>query len=165
MAAEVDLLTVVPMTIARAKTVCARWHRHNKAPQSGLFAVGANSGDELVGIAIVGRPSARALQDGVTCEITRVATNGCRNACSLLYGACCRAARALGYKRIVTYTLQSESGVSLRASGFQEDARLDARPTWSTQSRPRVQTNLFGEEQRPSGPKIRWVKKWGWAQP
>jgi hypothetical protein len=87
-------------------------------PQGALFALGVEKGGELVGVAIVGRPVGRGLQDGRTVEITRVATDGTRNACSFLYGRCRRAAAALGYRRVITYTRQDESGASPRAAGF-----------------------------------------------
>ncbi len=149
-------LTVRPISIADAKAYIAKLHRHNKPPVSGLFAVACENG-HLCGVAVVGRPMARALQDGWTCEVIRVATDGARNACSLLYGACRSAARALGYRRVYTYTLKSESGASLRAAGFVVDAELAPRPTWSCPSRPRTQTDLFGNEQRPAEAKVRWV--------
>lgn len=151
-------LRIVPCTIQDAKDIVRRWHRHNRPPVSGLFAVACEGNGELCGVAIVGRPVARMLQDGVTCEVLRVATDGTHNACSMLYGACTRAAKALGYARAVTYTLQSESGSSLRACGWQLDASLPARDSWSCSSRDRVQRDLFGRETRPAGPKFRWTK-------
>lgn len=156
-------MRLVPMTITDAKKYIRAWHRHNPKLESALFAVGV-AHDEICGVAVVGRPKARALQDGYTAEIVRVATDGTYNACSMLYGACLRACKSLGYRRVYTYTLQSEPGASLRASGFVEDARLKERPTWSCPSRPRTQTNLFGEEQRPAGPKIRWIWTTGRVQ-
>jgi len=151
------------VTLTEAKAVVARWHRHNQAPQggSGLFAVGVADADELCGVAIVGLPVARAYMDGKTCEVLRVATNGTYNACTMLYGAAMRAAKALGYARIFTYTLADEPGTSLRAAGWERDADLKARPTWDCPSRPRVQDNLFGEPTRPPGAKVRWVKRLG----
>jgi len=136
----------------------ARTHRHNKPPQGGLFAVGANLNGALIGVAIVGRPVARMLDDGRTCEVTRCCTNGTANACSLLYGAVVRASKSLGYRRIITYTLASEPGTSLRASGWTVDAEITGEESWSRASRPRMQTNLFGEAQRPPDDKIRWVR-------
>jgi hypothetical protein len=105
-----------PCTITEARRFIGRHHRHSAAPSSGLFAVAVGN-PELCGVALVGRPVARRLDDGWTAEITRVCTLGERNACSMLYGACVRAAKALGYRRIITYTLASESGASLRATG------------------------------------------------
>ncbi|MFZ9906044.1 MAG: XF1762 family protein [Steroidobacteraceae bacterium] len=146
------------LTIKAASRFVSKNHRHNKPPQGGLFAVGAKCGEQLVGAAIIGRPVARMLDDGETCEVTRLCTDGSRNACSLLYGAAARAAEALGYRRIITYTLASESGVSLRAAGWQIDAEVNGEKSWNRPSRYRVQTDLFGYEQRPTEDKVRWSK-------
>lgn len=155
-------MRLVPCSLTEARRYVGEVHRHNLPPKFGTFAVGLRNGDDaLVGVAIVGRPVARALDDGLTAEVSRLATDGSPNACSMLYGACSRAAKAMGYQRLVTYTLQEESGASLRASGWTLDAELAERPSWSCPSRPRVQTDLFGEARRPSGPKIRWVKTFG----
>lgn len=148
-----------PITLKEANRIVARWHRHNRPTQGGLFAVGCERRGELVGVAIVGRPIARKLQDGLTAEITRACTDGTPNANSLLYGACCRAAKALGYRKIITYTLAEESGVSLRAAGFEREADVPAAATWSTPSRHRVQVDLFGEQRRPPGAKVRWCRR------
>ena len=153
------MMTLRPITITAAKQLVGQWHRHNLPPQGGLFAVSVADGDEVVGVAIVGRPIARALNDGFTAEVTRVATQGAPNACSMLYGAASRAARALGYRRLVTYTLAEEPGTSLRAAGWNHDADLPARKTWSTPSRPRRQTDDDGNDRRPTGPKVRWIKE------
>lgn len=150
---------VCPVTITDAKAFVSRHHRHNRAPLSALFAVGVSEADEIVGVAIVGRPVARALDDGRTVEVTRVCTTGQRNACSMLYGAAWRAAEALGYRRAITYTLASETGASLKASGWKKDADLAARPSWSSASRRRVQTDLFGVPTRPAESKVRWLKQ------
>jgi hypothetical protein len=113
----------------------------------------------LVGVAIAGRPVARKLQDGATVEVTRTCTDGTKNANSMLYGAITRAAFALGYRRVITYTLASEPGSSLRAVGFRVDAELPARVGWDVPSRPRYETDLFGNERTPVGPKVRWVRE------
>jgi len=156
---------VCPVTITEAKAFVSKHHRHNRAPLSALFAVGVSEGEDLIGVAIVGRPVARGLDDGRTVEVTRLCTTGTRNACSMLYGAAWRAAQALGYHRAVTYTLASEPGASLKASGWKRDAELEARPTWSSKSRLRVQTDLFGVPTRPAEPKVRWLKQGGEVQP
>ena len=95
-------LALMPLTLREARAYVDQHHRHHRAPQGGLFAIGATNGNEVVGVAIVGKPVARMLNDGWTVEVTRLCTDGTRNACSLLYGACWRAARALGYRRLVT---------------------------------------------------------------
>lgn len=144
-------LRVVPMTLREARAFVNAHHRHHRAPQGGLFAVAVAEDEQLVGCAIVGKPIARMLDDGYTAEITRVTTLGHRNACSMIYGAARRAARALGYRRIVTYTLESESGVSLRASGFVVSARTTGG-SWSRPARRRIDAH-------PLEPKIRWETK------
>lgn len=112
------MIELISMTLREARAYVAENHRHHRPPQGGLFAVGAALDQRVVGVAIVGKPVARMLNDGWTAEVTRLCTDGTRNACSALYGACWRAARALGYRRLVTYTLADEGGSSLRASGF-----------------------------------------------
>jgi hypothetical protein len=131
-------LRAVPVSFREACAFVDDWHRHHRAPQGHKFSIGvANEADELVGVAIVGRPVARLLDDRLTLEVTRVATNGTANACSLLYGAAWRAAKALGYRRLVTYTQASEGGASLRAVLWRVVAHLPPRRGWSTVSRPR----------------------------
>lgn len=153
------MLRIVPTSIQDAKAYIAKHHRHNRPPLSALFAVAvADEAGEVRGVAIVGRPVARALDDGRTVEVIRVGTDGVKNGCSMLYAAACRAAKSLGYERAYTYTLASESGASLRAAGWWKDAALGLRPSWDTPARRRVQTDLFGEPTRPPDPKIRWAK-------
>ena len=130
-------LTVVPCSIQDAREYVRQVHRHHPPPLSGLFAVACAEGERVCGVAIVGRPVARMNQDGFTAEVTRLATDGTRNACSALYAACWRACRALGYRRLITYTLASEPGVSLRASGWREVGSVKGR-SWDCPSRPRV---------------------------
>ena len=88
----------------------------------------------------------------------RVATNGAKNACSMLYGAAARAAKALGYRRIVTYTMAVEPGTILRAAGWSPDGEVRPEDSWASKGRPRYDRDLFGNRLRPTGPKIRWVK-------
>lgn len=121
---------------------------------------------ELVGVAMAGWPRARALADGRTLEVARTCTLEVRNANSMLYGAICRAAAALGYARVVTYTLESESGASLRAAGFAEVARSDddrarvrTERTWGDGARPRYSHTLWGERVTPAGRKVRWERR------
>jgi len=145
----------VPMTIKAAKIFVGKYHRHNKPPQGGLFAVGCSSEDGIVGVAIVGRPVARLLQDGFTAEVTRtcVIPGAQKGSNSFLYGACWRAARALGYRKLVTYSLKRESGASLRGAGFKEIAEIKKDLTgWDREGRPRGWQPIYGED------KIRWEK-------
>lgn len=111
-------MTIKPITFQQASEYVNRFHRHHKAPTGGKFSIGLCDGDKLVGVAICGRPVSRILDDGITCEITRVCTDGTPNACSMLYGACCRIAKEMGYEKIITYILESENGASLKASNF-----------------------------------------------
>src|SRR5690242_20917000 len=102
------------------------------------FCLGVDADGELVGVATVGRPVARHYDDGYTLEVNRTATDGTRNVNSMLYGAAWRAAKALGYDRLVTYTQAEESGSSLRAAGWRVVAKRPARPGWDMPSRPRT---------------------------
>ncbi len=126
----------MPVTLAEANAFVQAHHRHHGPVVGYKFAVGVKEGERLCGVAIVGRPVARMLQDGSTAEVTRVATDGTPNACSLLYAAAWRAARALGYRRMITYTLASETGVSLRAAGWRVVAEVKGR-SWDAPSRRR----------------------------
>src|SRR5690242_20092522 len=108
-------LRIVPVTLEVANDFVRRLHRHSKPVLGSKFAIGCMNGDQLVGVAIVGRPVAQALDDGLTAEITRNCTDGTRNACSMLYGACRKATKAMGYMETFTYTLPEEGGASLRA--------------------------------------------------
>lgn len=141
-------LAVTPLTLREARAYVERTHRHHRPPQGGLFAIGAADGDEIVGVVIVGKPVARAMDDSYTVEVTRLATDGSRNACSLLYGAAWRAARAMGYRRLITYTLATEPGTSLRAAGWRVVTEVRGH-SWNSPSRPRV--DLY-----PLQDKFRW---------
>ena len=140
----------MPLTIKNAKVLVTKWHRHHKTPTGGLFAVGCGDGLDYCGVAIIGRPVARRLQDGWTAEVTRLATDGTKNSCSMLYGAAWRAARALGYLRLYTYTLVSEPGTSLRAAGYKLVGHVKGR-SWSVPSRPRT-------DKHPTCDKQRWLR-------
>jgi hypothetical protein len=134
-------LCIVPVSFDDACQFVAVWHRHHRPPVGHKFSLGvANDDGVLVGVAIVGRPVARHLDDGRTLEVTRTATDGTPNANSALYGAAWRVTRALGYGRLVTYTQAGETGTSLRAAGFRVFAERPARPGWSVPSRPRTAT-------------------------
>lgn len=107
------MLEIVPITLRQANEFVTQYHRHHKASRGHKFSIGAADNGKLVGVCICGRPVSRRLDDGKTIEISRLCTDGTRNACSLLYGAACRAARGMGYEKAVTYILQSEPGTSL----------------------------------------------------
>lgn len=113
-------LQLRPIGTREASAVVKRLHRHLPRVVGGLFAVACFAGDELVGVGVASLPKARLSRDGFTVEISRVATDGHRNACSRIYGALCRACAAIGVRRVVTFTRLDEPGTSLRASGFRE---------------------------------------------
>lgn len=132
-------LAIAPVTLQTAKAFVAWTHRHLGPPVGAKFAIGVQTTDgTLVGVAILGRPVARALDDGHTAEITRLCTDGTHNACSALLGAAWRAVRAMGYRRVITYTRADEPGTSLRAAGYRQVAELPPRSGWNTPSRPRT---------------------------
>jgi hypothetical protein len=141
-------LRVRPVPFGQAAAFCAVYHRHLKPPVGHVFSLGVFLGHRLVGVAIVGRPVARLLDDGRTLEITRVAADGTRNACSALLGASRREARKRGAASLVTYTLPSESGASLRAAGFRPDG-IAGGGKWSRATRRR-------SDAHPSERKLRW---------
>ena len=133
-------LELVPITYAEACVFIDNLHRHHKRPQGHKFSIGVSNGEKIVGVIVVGRPVSRHLDDTWTLEVTRCCTDGTKNASSMLYGAARRAAWALGYKRLITYTLKSESGVSLRAAGWHVIGEAGGG-TWNRPNRPRVDTH------------------------
>lgn len=131
-------LHLVPVSLDQANEHVAAWHRHNQPVVGCVFRVGvADDAGVLRAVAIVEAPKARGWNGTDTLEVTRVASDGTSNACSMLYGACARAAFALGYTRLITYTQADEPGTSLRAAGYTLIASRPARPGWHTVSRPR----------------------------
>ena len=143
------LLHVVPTTLKEAQRWVNQVHRHHPAPVGGLFAIAAAEGETVIGVVIVGRPVSRHLDDAWTVEVTRLAVaEGHPNACSMLYGAAWRAARAMGYQRAITYTLASENGTSVKAAGWKEIGSTPGR-SWNVPSRPRA-------DRHPIGPKTLW---------
>lgn len=151
-------LTRRPIYRDAARAFIAEHHRHTKPPTGWLFGTSLWRGDELIGVACAGRP-ARMMDDGLTIEITRCCVKGERrafeNALSTLYGALCRAAKALGYLVAYTYTLESEDAASVKASGFVLDAVLPARPSARD---GRYVEDLFGNPTRPEEAKNRWKR-------
>jgi hypothetical protein len=132
--------------LEEANAFVAQHHRHHRPVIGHLFSIGAAKDGKIVGIAIVGRPVARMRDDGETAEVTRLCTDGTRNACSFLYGASARAAFALGFKRIGTYILASEPGTSLTGAGWRLVGETGGG-SWSRGDRPRV-------DKHPTEPKL-----------
>lgn len=133
----VDMLTLQPITYAEACEFIRQHHRHHLPPQGWKFGVAVNNGQWVVGVVTIGRPVARAFDNGMTLEVTRCCTDGTKNVASMLYGAAWRAAKALGYMRLISYTLASEAGTSLLAAGWVIIGKTKGR-SWSCPSRPRV---------------------------
>lgn len=129
------MLTLTPVSLAEANAFVAQHHRHHKPVVGHKFSIGCTADGRLVGVAIVGRPVSRYLDNGLTLEVNRLCTDGTKNACSMLYAAAWRAARAMGYQRIITYTLDTESGASLRAAGW-TCAGLAGGKRWTGSRRP-----------------------------
>lgn len=148
-------LIVTPIFQTESFAFIEHMHRHHKKPVGSIFQIAVSDGktthrckikekgkiievDILAnGVAIVGRPNARRSQDGYTAEVTRLCTDGTPNACSMLYAACWRAARAMGYRKLITYILNTEPGTSLKASGWKLVGERGGG-SWSVPSRPRV---------------------------
>lgn len=114
-------MQIQPITFREACEFVNLHHRHHNAAVGCKFCIGLYECGEMIGCAMCGRPVSRYSDDGLTCEINRLCTDGTKNACSMLYGACCRVAKAMGYKLIITYILESENGASLKASNFKCD--------------------------------------------
>lgn len=141
-------LEVVPMTHKEANAYVEKFHRHHKPTVGHKFSLGvADESGAVRGVAIVGRPVARRLDDGWTLEVNRCCTDGVRNGCSLLYGAAWRAAKAMGYRRLITYTLPDEGGASLRGAGWKLIGERGGG-NWNVKSRPRIDTDVLLQGQK-----------------
>lgn len=127
-------LQIVPITFRQAQDFVRSHHRHNRKPRGCLVSVGLEHGGKLVGVMVMGRPVARAYQDGFTAEVTRTCVVDCKNANSLLYGKARQLATILGYRRLITYTREGESGQSLKAAGFRCIATRTPRQNWANSS-------------------------------
>ncbi len=144
------MLTLIPLPLKEANAFVAANHRHHKPVAGHKFSLGCVKDGQLVGVAIVGRPVSRYLDDGMTLEVNRLCSTGEKNVCSFLYGAAARAARTLGYRKIITYTLDSEPGTTLRAAGW-SCAGLAGGKEWTGQRKPK-------EQQYPAQMKLRYEK-------
>lgn len=143
-------MKIRPITFHEACEFISRHHRHSRPTVGCKFCIGLFDNAEMVGCAVCGRPVARRLDDGLTVEINRLCTDGTRNACSMLYGAACRVAKAMGYEKAVTFTLMSENGASLKASGFTLEAENCGGIKWTG---PRDKGQDLPKEN-----KKRWIK-------
>jgi len=131
------MLDIVPVSLAEANKFVEQHHRHHSPVVGHKFSIGATDGEIIVGVAIVGRPVSRYLDDGLTLEVNRCCTNGTYNACSILYAAAWRAARAMGYKKLITYILETEPGTSLKAAGWKCVGQAGGL-RWTGKRRPEV---------------------------
>lgn len=142
-------LTVVPITFAEACAFIRQHHRHHLPPRFHKFSLAIADAENVIrAVCVVNRPVAIALDDGWTLEVIRLASDGCRNACSCAYAAAWRAASSLGYKKLITYILDTEHGTSLTAAGWRV-VGVCGGGTWNRKSRPRV-------DKHPLQKKIRW---------
>src|SRR5690348_17143446 len=155
-------LSVQPISLRQANSFVLKYHRHHKPVVGAKFSIGVFSSDELKGVAICGRPVGRKLDDGFTLEVNRLCLMpGIQNGCSKLYSACSKIAKAMGYKKIITYILMSETGTSLKAIGWILEAE-NVCGKWNssgTRKRTNLETNLFGTfKKSPEEYKKRWIK-------
>jgi hypothetical protein len=148
-------LIIRPLTFRAACAFVAAHHRHNHPPRGHKFSVGLYEGADLLGVAMAGRPIARHEDDGLTLEVNRTCTLGARNANSMLYGAVRRAAFAMGYDRVITYTQADETGASLRGAGFQRVRELEPRGSWH-ECRQATRTDLFDVAETGGVARVLW---------
>jgi hypothetical protein len=132
-------MEITPIDFSEANAYVEKYHRHHKPMIGCKFCIAVSESSEVVGVAIVGRPVSRHLDNGWTLEVNRVCTNGMMNACSMLYGASWKVSKALGYRRLITYTLPSEGGASLRGAGWKLIGERGGG-NWNVASRPRIDT-------------------------
>lgn len=159
------MLEIRPISIAKANEYVERFHRHHGKKTGCRFAIGCYEGRELHGVAICSNPVARNADDGLTLEVSRLCTDGTRNACSILYGACARIAKEMGFYKIQTYILETETGTSLKASGWKCEGRAGS-VSWlhnaSERTKERnmyIQMELFPKKKPPEQMKQRWVRQ------
>ena len=145
------MLEICPITLKEANAFVEKYHRHHGPTVGHKFSIGCTDGEKIVGVAIVGRPVSRYLDDGWTLEVNRLCTDGTKNVCSMLYAAAWRAAKAMGYKKVVTYILESENGTSRKAAGWKCVGKAGGL-RWTGKRRPEV-------ELYPAQMKIRFEKE------
>lgn len=144
-------LQLTPVSLSEANAFIKRFHRHHKSVVGHKFSIAASLNNKIVAIVIVGRPVSRYADNGFTLEVTRLCTDGTHNACSILYSAAWRASKAMGYKQLITYTLPSEGGASLRASNFKLIGQCGGG-SWNRANRPRI-------DKHPLQQKLKWSAK------
>ncbi len=160
-----ERLTIVPIFQKDANRFVLKHHRHSINTVGAIFQVGLKQGNELVGVAICGRPIAQAIDYKIVLEVYRNCIDKdkeIKNGCSKLYGVCARIAKEMGYKKIITFTKMSEPGTSLKASGWFIEAEnvgcKNGKPWNSSGDRIRVNVDMFGNKKYSEEPKRRWAK-------
>lgn len=138
-------LGLQPITFSEACNFIKEFHSHHLPPVGWKFGIAINDGEKVVGVITVGRPVARNNDDGYTAEVTRCCTDRTEHVASKLYAAAWRAARAMGYKRLITYTLIEEPGTSLKAAGWRVVGQTKGG-SWSREGRPRVDKHPLGQK-------------------
>ena len=153
-------LKVFPLTLKAANEYIKEHHRHNKPCRGHRFSIGAlDENNNLVGVAIIGRPVARMLDDGLTAEVNRVCTNddSPKNVCSFLYARAWRIWQQMGGERMITYTLQTESGTSLKGAGWKIVGGTKKNDDWNSRSKHHIGYIANREKQEVDGQlKFRW---------
>lgn len=142
------MIEVVPISQREAKAYIAENHRHHKAPAGSIINIAVSDGAEIRGVLMAGRPVSRMLDDGWTLEVNRCCTDGVNNGCSMLYRAAWRAAKAMGWRKLITYTLPEEGGASMRGAGMRLVGERGGGK-WSRNARPRV-------DDHPQQSKLLW---------
>lgn len=144
-------MKTIPLTLAQANELISAWHRHHKPAQGHRFSIGSLDGVDIIGAAIIGRPVGRKTDQYLIAEVTRLVTNGHKNACSFLYAAAARIAREMGFQKIQTFILKEEPGTSLEAAGWTFEGLTDSAPhKWHSREGRR--------SDQPNEPKQRWGK-------
>lgn len=157
-------MIALPIELKEAQSYINQYHRHHEASHRDKFRIAASDGNNILGVIQVGRPVSRVLDNGKTLEVLRLCTQGDKNVCSFLYSRAARIAKEMGYEKIITYILESESGTSLKASGWELEADNVGGSDWNVPSRPRevINAQLSFLDTKPKYPinvkKQRWVK-------
>ena len=157
-------MIAIPLELKEANAFVDSLHRHHAPVYRDKFRFGCVKDGKLCGVIQCARPVSRYLDDGMTLEVVRCCTDGTFNACSFLYSKAARIAKEMGYKKIITYILQSETGTSLKASGWECEADNVGGISWDTPSRPREivesQLSWFPKKRKyPAEKKQRWSKR------
>lgn len=157
------MLLIKPISLKKANEYVINNHRHHNKVQGHKFSLSVWNEDSLCGVAIVGHPQSRRIDNESTLEVLRLCTDGTYNACSILYARCAKVAKDMGYRKIITYILESELGTSLKASGWHCEQEKCGGTSWTGQREKErheyEQISLFCKKSPPKELKQRWVKE------